>query len=118
MIEALETYNWREAFLAGSENPQAVLCDAAPETGFAIEEVVRIYYMEAGENDGEHWRIAGRLRDRRHFYLEAWCDYTGWDCRSGGWSKVAVDDDLFLAGVPEVVRVRVADGMWRGGVMR
>ena len=31
----------------------------------------------------------GQLNDGRWFYLEAGCDYTGWDCQAGGSVTIA-----------------------------
>lgn len=48
-----------------------------------------LYGISEGENDGQPWMCYGLLKDGRYFYLEAWCDYTGWDCQSGGSVTVA-----------------------------
>lgn len=63
-----DSYDWRMAFQ----------CCGPAEGG------------EDGENDGEEWLCVGRLKDGRWFILSAGCDYTGWDCQSGGQASVAV----------------------------
>lgn len=86
MLEVLNTYDWGEVFgFAGEDaynhsTPSSVLsampCDNSPFTRKDVEE---IYGMYEGENDEEDWLIAGKLKDGRHFMIEAGCDYTGWD---------------------------------------
>ena len=89
MLKELDDYDWQEAFgYAG--DPTACYSgpckgvqseeDEISTDGFSREDVVKIYAMEEGENDEAPWRIYGKLKDKRYFYLEAGCDYTGWDC--------------------------------------
>jgi hypothetical protein len=102
MLEALNEYDWAEAFgFAGEKGTEAerwdgdadidpCLPDVEMDTSpFGREDVEEIAGISEGENDEEDWRIYGRLKDGRWFYLEAWCDYTGWDCRAGGHVKIA-----------------------------
>ena len=44
---------------------------------------------EDGENDGDEWIAVFRLKDGKFAYLEAGCDFTGWDCQAGGVSYTA-----------------------------
>lgn len=90
MLEQLEGYDWEEAFKyadpewvtgSGREKETAV--------AFTRDDVVTIYGIEDGCNDDASWEVAGLLKDGRHFFLTAWCDYTGWGCREGGRSYVA-----------------------------
>lgn len=87
MLQELEGYDWKEAFgEVGSENrmsPRATLGFSGSLDIFTREDVEEIRHITVGENDEEHWRIAGRLKDGRWFYVDGWCDYTGWDCQSG-----------------------------------
>jgi hypothetical protein len=43
------------------------------------EDIIEILGIHEGKHDEDPWRIYGKLKDNRYFYLEAWCDYTGWD---------------------------------------
>jgi hypothetical protein len=87
MLEQLETYDWHEAFgYAGEEGTCAPDCKPTPVAGATCtddaikrEDVTTIYGYADGEPDSLPWLIAGKLKDGRHFYLEASCDYTGWD---------------------------------------
>lgn len=110
MLSDLDNYDWEQAFVfAGGDNGTEGGASARP---FTREDVVRLFFLDPGENDRQPWRCAGRLKDKRYFYLEAGCDYTGWDCHASGWAKVAVKRNVFLAMcVPEVVRERVKAGM-------
>lgn len=94
MIELLDDMDWRHAFeYAGEEGkfgsygtPQV---DSVPgaqvdTSNFTREDVLVLYAADEGENDGPPWICYGLLKDGRYFYLEAGCDYTGWDCRAGG----------------------------------
>lgn len=99
----LDTYDWKCAF--GEEcisvSASAVAGASCNEEPFRRSDVVEIIGVTEGENDGDAWRIAGRLADGRWFYLNAWCDYTGWDCQAGGHACVADDrDGLIQFGIP------------------
>lgn len=64
-------------------------CEAFNFAAFNLEEVAEVVASDEGENDGDSWLAVGRLNDGSYFFLSAWCDYTGWDCRSGGGSELA-----------------------------
>jgi hypothetical protein len=82
------TYDWHQAFeyasvtgeACGEDGPQAVVGDEGVDLApFDHTNVAEIIGSRQGCNDEESWRCAGRLNDGRWFYLDAWCDYTGWD---------------------------------------
>lgn len=75
-------------------HPQDTETSLAPFQRADVEEV-RAY--EEGENDGPDWLCVGKLKDGRWFCLSAGCDYTGWDCQSGGSATVASDYTTLLA---------------------
>jgi hypothetical protein len=72
--EMLTNYDWQEAFTFAD---------------FTMEDVALILKASEGENDGQSWLAVGQLKNGLFFFLSAWCDYTGWDCQSGGQSEVA-----------------------------
>ena len=89
MLEELDDYNWAEAFSYAGEPGYGTPDVNSIEEGcskdfFTREDVKKIYGIQEGENDAEPWRIYGKLKDGRFFYLEAGCDYTGWDCQANG----------------------------------
>lgn len=97
MIKELETYDWKEAFGYAGEpdtNGRADIRPYHPSSDISLaqftrEDVEEITASVEGENDGPPWRMVGRLKDGRWFYLEAGCDYTGWDCQASGSVSVA-----------------------------
>jgi hypothetical protein len=99
MLEELNTYDWESAFscVSGtaqggcdwSKRPDAAPGSAASTEPFNREDVTEIFGISVGENDERAWIICGRLTDGRLFFLSADCDYTGWDCQSGGRGYVA-----------------------------
>lgn len=72
--QILSEYNWIEAFRYAD---------------FDANEVASIIKWDEGENDGDSWLAVGTLKNGLFFFLSAWCDYTGWDCQSGGSSETA-----------------------------
>ncbi len=56
---------------------------------FMLEDIANIHAMVPGHNDDDnrYWII--ELKDGRFLLTSARCDYTGWDCQSGGSSQVA-----------------------------
>lgn len=106
IIEELrDGYDWKEVFgYAGEEgacgwgSPSKVAnaSDDLSTAPFSRADVVALKHWTEGENDGPPWRVCGWLRDGRWFYLEAGCDYTGWDCQASGWACVADDWESLL----------------------
>lgn len=78
MLAELNSYDWQEAFAYASPEPVIAgrKMDCSP---FTRDDVAAIHGIEEGENDGPSWIIYGLLDDGRWFFLEAGCDYTGWD---------------------------------------
>jgi hypothetical protein len=90
-IKQFDTYNWACAFQCAGEttdesydqhndasvNP--IPGDSVSDTPFSRADVAHVYAAEEGENDGDQWIALMRLKDGRYAFLEAGCDYTGWD---------------------------------------
>jgi hypothetical protein len=98
MLSELEDYDWQQAFgYAGEENGNGIssrIDPAFPTSKVSLEpftrdDVVEIAYMDEGVHDEEDWLIIGKIKDGRWFYIEAGCDYTGWDCQTSGRTLVA-----------------------------
>jgi hypothetical protein len=99
-----EDYDWREAFTYAGTIRTATNCDKAP---FGMDDVAEVVKAENGENDGPSWIMVGKLKDGRYFFLDAGCDYTGWDCQAGGDAQVADTlDGLIRFGMDESARER------------
>jgi len=50
---------------------------------FIEADIVKIVAEVPGQNDEYNWHWILKLKNRKYAYLVAWCDYTGWDCKSG-----------------------------------
>lgn len=74
--EFKEDYDWREAL------------NFAP---FSMEDISEILAEDQGCNDGESWVCLVKLKNGSYGFVDAWCDYTGWDCQSGGTGEVHED---------------------------
>lgn len=69
-----ETYgDWTNALAAADESK------LSPDT--------EVMWTREGENDGPGWQAIFRVSPTSFLAIHAWCDYTGWDCQSGGDSK-------------------------------
>jgi hypothetical protein len=53
-----------------------------------------IFYFQTGQRDDDHWNVLGQFSNGVYFYINAWCDYTGFDCQSG--IRVHCSKDLDL----------------------
>lgn len=67
--------------------------------GVALDDLAAVVHSATGENDGDEWIAVFRLTDGRFGMLSAGCDYTGWDCRSGGRFEVADTWEALCRGV-------------------
>lgn len=102
-------YDWIEAFNYAGNIRTATNCSQA---GFLIDQVQFVLAADPGQNDEQSWMMAGCLQDGRWFFLDAWCDYTGWDCRSGGDAQVASTlPELIQYGMTEEARTRLKLGV-------
>lgn len=102
MLKELDDYDWAEVFGEGSGGncspitPQLVPGDTKTSGAtFSREDVAKIRGQVEGERDESSWIIYGQLKDRRWFFAEGRCDYTGWDCQADNGGAVAsTKDDL------------------------
>lgn len=104
MIAELDSYDWAEVFgYAGEPGHDANSAGSAPvpavppgdptegqdQPPVLREDVTRIIAQREGENEGPQWLILGAAKGGRFFFIEAGCDYTGWDCQAGGTCRVS-----------------------------
>ena len=100
-----EDFDWIEAFKYANTTRTATNC---AKDGFTIADVANVFAASPGENDGPSWMMVGKLNDGRHFFLDAGCDYTGWDCQAGGDAQVAdTYENLKRYGMTEDARERL-----------
>lgn len=97
---------WVENNLIGRpEKSQGATCT---DDVFTMDDVATIIDASDGENDGASWMVVGVLNDTRAFFIEAGCDYTGWDCHSSGSCWVADSlADLLRWGMTDEARERL-----------
>lgn len=119
ILPELMGYDWTYVFSWSSNMNRSGNGCSAPEPAapgieiscepFDESNVVELFGCVEGENDGPDWIAYGRLDDGRFFSIRAGCDYTGWDCRSGGSSNVAPTKELIeKLGLSDEERARYA----------
>jgi len=82
-------YDWQQAFMIAAYPEKGLPEDKVSTRGCHIADVVEVLGTRDGENEGDRWLGAFKLNDGRFLYVEAGCDYTGWDCRASGTKRVA-----------------------------
>lgn len=92
MIEALESYDWKEAFDVADVHACLDSRLTGQPMSVSVEDVEVVLALRAGENDGDPWLCLGQLKTGEFFFLSAWCDYTGWGCQDGG--AITISDSL------------------------
>lgn len=50
---------------------------------FKEEDISHFVAEVPGHNDEDSWWWIFKLKNGKYLTVSAWCDYTGWDCRSG-----------------------------------
>lgn len=107
----LYTYDWKEAFVYAANKGRPVLGYEGDLSGFTRADIARIVALDEGVADELDWIILMKLRDGRVAFLEAGCDYTGWDCQAGGGTVIGDDlKHLVRYGIDEVSRTRLGFG--------
>jgi hypothetical protein len=101
--------NFRDALNESLRNQSCVISDKLINHPihefFKLEDIEKIYYCKVGKYDNEgDWIIIGKYKEY-YFYLNAECDYTGWDCQSSG--KIILSKtwkDLYYRGLTDEIR--------------
>lgn len=110
MDPRLDDYDWEAAFaepneeyggIAGGRGSPNQLKPTLGYTG-SVEPITRadvaeVIALSVGEHDERDWLCACRTTDGRFVLVRAGCDYTGWDCQSGGAFE-------FAASLPDLIR--------------
>lgn len=68
---------------------------------FTYRDIANVHALVPGHNDDDNWHWIIELKDGRFLWTTAWCDYTGWDCQSGGESTVALSAEAAALLAPE-----------------
>jgi hypothetical protein len=96
----IEGHDWGYAFQCvgpaedddtayNSPSVSPALESTASADPFQRKDVVRVIAVRDGEHDERNWLGVFELLDGRFAFVSAGCDYTGWDCQSGGHGIVA-----------------------------
>lgn len=94
MIKALDDDNWAHIFkmCCGERNDShlgsgpvrppisSVIGHQTSVAHFTRNDVSVVVAKSDGENYGPSWLALVKLKDGRFVFIEAGCDYTGWDC--------------------------------------
>lgn len=117
--ERIRGYDWEHAFQCCGAAEEDASCFNDPNVNAAIgsnvdaapfqrTDVAEVLATADGENDGPNWLGVFKLKDGRYAFLSAGCDYTGWDCQSGGHAIVSHDlGHLIQFGLGDTDRVRL-----------
>lgn len=102
----IDNYDWEKAFqycgeaedesagtggVYGSPSITVAAGSSAKPKGFQRKDVTRVVTWRDGENDGPPWLGIFALADGRYAFVDAGCDYTGWDCQASGRAVVSHD---------------------------
>jgi hypothetical protein len=85
-------YDWQHAFYEAASQIGDADGDGTSLERFAIDEVTAVLALSEGEGEGPSWLAIVKLggaAGTRYAYIEAGCDYTGWDCQASGQSTVS-----------------------------
>jgi len=105
--EIKEDYDWKEVLDFAVDNMNTVRGQKVELTPFGFDDIKEILHIEDGMNDEEDWIAVFSLKDGRYVYVEAGCDYTGWDCQAGGRSWISKElNSLLLFGLGDKERIR------------
>ena len=117
MLQELLTDDWHQVFGYAGEPAESNSAGCLPLpvanyrgsiTPILRVDVAEILAMDEGEKDERTWMLACKLNDGRYLYIEAGCDYTGWDCQASGSAWVANDlQSLILFGLTNEARARL-----------
>lgn len=111
-------YDWHHVFeCVGSaegnsyNTPSVSVCQgsSAKPDEFNRSDVKQVIAVADGEHDGPDWIGVFLLKDGRFAFVRAGCDYTGWDCQSGGagWVSHSLENLVkFGLGVDEYERLK------------
>jgi len=81
-------YSWEYIFNNYVGRPSNPLTRKVSERAYGKEDIAKVIATADGKNDGDHWVGIFKTKDKKYLYVTGWCDYTGWDCQSGGSAEI------------------------------
>lgn len=88
----MNEYEWYEA--RGIDSDMRA-CFEHNYVNMDIKDIKKVVAVWEGENDGDNWRWIAQINQYHHddyVFIEAGCDYTGWDCQS--WVHIQIYGDF------------------------
>lgn len=61
---------------------QFVWCMECNQPPFAITDIAEVDILQEGQPGLQDWHWLVTMKDSTEWVVIAWCDFTGWDCRS------------------------------------
>ena len=89
-LEGSET--WEQGYNLGKSLSELYPNEETWDFGYAVQYhehpdvssgIKNLKCLQVGWNDGDNWIWDVELGNGEKYRVEGWCDYTGWDCRSG-----------------------------------
>lgn len=77
---------------------------ASNQDQYTLEDIESVEAFIPGHNDEDKWYWIVKLKAGSYVYTEAWCDYTGWDCHSGGRSVMTTNAYEAAMQAPEYIK--------------
>ncbi len=91
--------SWKCDKVIGDESPELSRDTLLDTTTYKT-----VYFYQEGENDKDDWIFLVKTDDDVYVYLNASCNYTGFDCQGGGEVIYSKEFDRILVyGIPESV---------------
>ncbi len=85
--------NAKEMETRGIDYDLGACLEYNPQEKYTIGDIDYVVGVAEGERDESSWywilKLKKAVDGNRYVYLTGWCDYTGWDCRSGAASEYA-----------------------------
>lgn len=78
--EFKNAYDWSSAWGVSSQAPKA--------NHYTMDDIAEVLAADEGENDEQNWVALLKMNDGNVVFLDAGCDYTGWDCQANGFIDV------------------------------
>ena len=108
-----DDFNWKNIyFFLLLENLTGGVDQAGNPTtrqvrAFQFDDIAQIVALSNGDNDGPSWLGLFETHDNCYLYVEAGCDYTGWDCQANASAEWHTDLEQAKAMIPQENRKRL-----------
>ena len=91
-----EVYDWPNAFSEAIGIGYAISEEEEDQLELALDQIEAVLASSEGDNDGPAWMALLQMKKQkgrgRYCFMEASCDYTGWDCQA--WGSVSYENTI------------------------